>query len=226
MILQQSSFDFLQFLSKNNNRDWFNEHKNDYIIEHQKIISFADELLVLMNQHDVIETPSGKSVLHRIYKDTRFSKDKTPYKTNWSGSFRRAGKERRGGYYFHLEQGNTFIAGGFWGPNNEDLKRIRQDIDYNYEEWEELLNSKSIKDYFGDLIGSQLSSAPKGYDKTHPGIKYLRYKQFVLKHHFTDQEVLSPDFIQKVNQGFINLRPFFDYMSEILTTDTNGGSIL
>lgn len=226
MILQQSSFDFLQFLSKNNNRDWFNEHKNDYIIEHQKIISFADKLLVLMNKHNVIETPSGKNALHRIYKDTRFSKDKTPYKTNWSGSYRRAGKERRGGYYFHIEPGNTFIAGGFWGPNNEDLKRIRQDIDYNYDEWRALFSSKIIKEYFCELIGSQLSTAPKGYEKEHPGIEYLRYKQFILKRNFTDKDVLSTDFIQKVNQGFINLRPFFDHMTEILTTDTNGVSIL
>lgn len=224
--IQQSSFDFLKLLSQNNNRDWFNEHKNNYLLELQKIQLFLDELLGLMNNHDVIETPSGKSALHRIYKDSRFSKEKTPYKTNWSASFRRASKERRGGYYLHLEPGNTFIAGGFWGPNTDDLKRIRQDIDYNYDEWQELFSDQLIKDFFGGLVGSQLATAPKGFSKEHPGIDFLRYKQFILKHHFSDQEVLSSNFIKDVNRAFIQLRPFFDHMSEILTTDANGISVV
>lgn len=220
--IQQSSFDFLKQLSKNNNRDWFNEHKNEFITEQQKMIVFSDALLSLMNKHDLIETASGKESLHRIYKDTRFSKDKTPYKTNWSGSFRRATKELRGGYYFHIEPGNTFMAGGFWGPNIDDLKRIRQDIDYNYEEWDDLFSSKIIQEHFGGLVGSQLTTSPKGFDKDHPGIEYLRYKQFILKHRFTDEEVLASDFVTNINQSFIKLRPFFDHMSEILTTDANG----
>ncbi|MGZ4157514.1 MAG: DUF2461 family protein, partial [Bacteroidia bacterium] len=99
--IQPSNLDFLKQVKKNNNRDWFNSHKEKYLSEHEDIIAFADALLYEMNKHDVIETPSGKKSLHRIYRDTRFSKEKTPYKTNWSGSFKRATKRRRGGYYFH-----------------------------------------------------------------------------------------------------------------------------
>src|ERR1700746_1869465 len=114
--IQPSALDFLKQVKKNNNRDWFNDHKEKYLTEHEGIIKFADALLFEMNKHDVIETASGKKSFHRIYKNTRFSKAKTPYKTNWSGSFKRATKKRRGGYYFHIEAGNSFVAGGFWGP--------------------------------------------------------------------------------------------------------------
>ena len=224
--LSKSNLDFLIQLSKNNNREWFTEHKQTYTNEHESIILFANDLLNLMNKHDVIETVSGKASLHRIYKDIRFSKDKTPYKTNWSGSFKRATKARRGGYYFHISPGNSFVAGGFFSPNTDDLKRIREDIDHNYEEWGKILSNPIIKETFGELIGEQLSSNPKGYDKNHPAISLLRYKQFILKHHFTDEEVLSPDFCVKMNETFQKLRLFFDHMSEVLTTDANGISLI
>ncbi len=225
-VIKKESIDFLKALSKNNNRDWFSAHKPKYEKAHENIIAFADALLIEMNKHDHIETASGKKSLYRIYKDVRFSKEKTPYNIYWSGGFRRATKHLRGGYYFHIEPGNTFIAGGFWGPSTDDLQRIRQDIDLNYDEWRKLLSQKTLVNTFGDLIGSQLTSAPRGYAKDHPAIDLLRYKQFILKHSFTDKDICSPDFVKKVNEGFKKLRPYFDYMSEVLTTDTNGESIL
>ena len=225
-VIKKESIDFLKALSKNNNRDWFSAHKPKYEKAHENIIAFADALLIEMNKHDHIETASGKKSLYRIYKDVRFSKDKTPYSTYWGGGFRRATKQLRGGYYFHIESGNTFIAGGFWGPSTDDLQRIRQDIDLNYDEWRKLLSQKTLVNTFGGLIGSQLTSAPRGYAKDHPAIDLLRYKQFILKHTFNDKDICSPDFVKKVNDGFKKLRPYFDYMSEVLTTDTNGVSIL
>src|SRR5687767_14715548 len=108
--LQQSNFDFLKLIKKNNNRDWFNKNKDRYLKELQNIELFADALLAEMTKHDVIETVNGKKSLHRIYRDVRFSKDKTPYNTHWGGGFKRATKARRGSYYFHLEPGNTFVA--------------------------------------------------------------------------------------------------------------------
>src|ERR1700680_140840 len=104
-VVEKGSFDFLKMLSKNNNRDWFNKHKDKYIQAYQNIIIFADALLVEMNKHDKIETSSGKESLFRIYKDVRFSKDKTPYNTHWSGAFKRATKKLRGGYYFKIKPG-------------------------------------------------------------------------------------------------------------------------
>ncbi len=225
-IIHEESIKFLKTLSKNNNRDWFNGHKDKYLIAHENIIEFADALLAEMNKHDKIETESGKKSLFRIYRDVRFSKDKTPYSNHWSGGFKRATKKLRGGYYFRIEPGNSFLAGGFWGPEPDDLKRIRQDIDLNYSEWKKLLANKTLVSTFGKIIGEQVNSAPRGYTKDHPAIDLLRYKQFILKYEFTDKEVCSPDFVKKVNDTYKKMRPFLDYMSDVLTTDGNGVSII
>ncbi|MDF2436408.1 MAG: hypothetical protein K0Q95_784 [Bacteroidota bacterium] len=216
------AIEFLKLVKKNNNRDWFNANKERYLKEHEAIIAFADDLLKEMNKHDHIETPSGKKSLHRIYRDTRFSKEKTPYKINWSGSFSRATKKLRGSYYFHIEPGNSFVGGGFWGPNPDDLKRIRQEIDYDAKPFRKVLNSKSFKETFGTLQGERLTSAPQGFKSDHPEIDLLRYKQFLLMKKFSDKEVLNPDFLKQVNDTFKKMRPFFDLMSEVLTTDSNG----
>lgn len=225
-IINKESINFLKAVEKNNNREWFNENKDRYLSARENIIAFADALLTEMKKHDTIENESGKSALFRIYKDVRFSKDKTPYNTHWSGAFKRATKKLRGGYYFHISPGNSFIAGGFWAPEPADLLRIRQDIDLNYKDWNKLFSTKTFKETFGQLEGEQLSSAPRGFDKEHPAIDLLRRKQFILKHDFTDQEVLSADFLNKVNNGFKKMRPFFNYMSEVLTTDLNGVSLV
>ena len=208
-IIKKDSLDFLTDLSQNNNRDWFNSQKDRYSEARENIIAFAEVLLVEMNKHDRIETASGKKSLFRIYKDVRFSKEKTPYNTHWSGSFKRATKKLRGGYYFRIEPGNSRLVGGFWGPVPDDLKRIRQDIDADYPAWR-------------NLLGERVGSAPRGYAKDHPAIDLLRYKQFMLRHVFSDEEVLSPDFVYRMNDGFKKMRPFLDFMSGVLTTDVNG----
>nr|WP_199157736.1 DUF2461 domain-containing protein [Pedobacter sp. ASV2] len=220
--IQLSSFSFLNLLKKNNEREWFNEHKAEFQKEQVLIESFAQALLDLMNTHDVIETLSGKKSLYRIYRDTRFSNDKTPYKTHWSGSFKRASKQRRGGYYFHLEPGNSFVAGGFFGPSPQDLKLIRENIAFDAKPLRDILKNKTFIDSFETLKGEQLKTTPKGFDADDEAIDLLRYKQFLLIKKFTDEEVLGSDFLNKCNQAFKNMRPFFDYMSEILTTDANG----
>lgn len=221
-----SSFSFLNDLKANNNRDWFNANKSRYQEEHAIVIGFGDALLEKMREHDNISTASGKASLFRIYADTRFSKDKAPYKTHWGFRIGRATPELRGGYYFHLEPGHSFAAGGFFGPNPDDLKRIREDIALNYEDWYELLARPEIQETFGSLEGEKVKTAPKGYSNDHPGVEWLRYKQFIFRRNFTDEEVLAPDFPDKLDQTFRSLRPFFDYMSEVLTTNPNGESVL
>lgn len=221
-MIHTSGFDFLNKLKKNNNREWFNTHKPEFQEEQQLIAIFADALLDNLNAHDAIETPSGKMSLHRIYKDTRFSNDKTPYKTKWSGSFRRATKYRRGGYHFNIEPGNSFIAGGFWQPVPEDLKRIRDEISFDATPLTKIIKAKSFVSMFETLKGEQLKTAPKGYDPDHAAIQLLRYKQFLLIRPFSDKEVLAPSFLKEANLSFKAMRPFFDYMSEVLVTDSNG----
>lgn len=220
-----STFDFLIRLRKNNDRDWFNAHKERYLRELNVIENFANSLLGEMTKHDVIETPNGKKSLHRIYRDIRFSKDKTPYNSHWGGSFKRATKLRRGSYYFHLSPGSSFVAGGFWGPEPNDLKRIRDEFVYDSKSFRKILKSKSFLSHFGELIGDKIKTSPKGFDSDHEAIDFLRYKQFLLKKSFNDKEVMSPDFLKKVNETFRAMRPFLDYMSDALSTDVNGEAV-
>ena len=221
--ITSDNFEFLKELGLNNNREWFTENKKRYEANLKNIVVFADALLAKMNEHDVLETPTGKKSLFRIYRDVRFSKDKSPYKTHWSGSFRRATQLRRGGYYFHIQPGNqSFIGGGFWEPNKEDLQRIREEIAADPSEMRQILSNPNFIKTFGALQGEQLKTAPKGFDKEHPAIDLLRYKQFIFSRNFTDKEVLQPNFLEQANQTFQHMRPFFDYMSDVLTTDANG----
>ncbi len=222
----KSNLDFLKLLEKNNDRDWFNAHKNIYLKELSNIELFAESLLREMNKHDAIETPSGKKSLHRIYRDVRFSKDKTPYNTHWGGGFKRATKKRRGSYYFHIEPGNAFAAGGFWGPEPQDLKRIRDEFSFDAKPFRKILNNKNFITTFGNMRGEQIKTTPKGFSPEEQAIDLLRYKQFLLIKKFSDKEVLSENFVKVLNDTFKHMRPFLNYMSEVLTTDVNGISLV
>ncbi|RKR84529.1 uncharacterized protein (TIGR02453 family) [Mucilaginibacter gracilis] len=224
-VLPASSFNLMRQLKLNNNREWFAQNKEAYQKELALVEGFAHAMLQNLNTHDVIETPSGKKSLHRIYRDVRFSKDKTPFKANWTGGFRRATKYRRGGYYYHFEPGNNFLLAGFWSPNAQDLKLIRDDIAFSAEPLRNILNSPSFVKNFGTLQGETLKTSPKGYDVTHNAIDLLRYKQFLVIRRFTDEEVLSQPFFDTACQTFREMRPFLNYMSEVLSADVNGVSI-
>ncbi len=219
------SLTFLKKIKKNNDRTWFMEHKEEYDKAFGELVTFADLILAELKKHDDIETPNGKKSLFRIYNDVRFSKDKSPYKLNLGGAFRRAGVLRRGGYYYHIQPGNSFVAGGFWGPSTQDLNHIRQHIAADPEPITSILKSKSFKKTFSTLQGEQLKIAPRGYTTDHPAIDLLRYKQLIVRHDYSDEEVRHPSFYKKVAQNFHDMRPFLDYMSEILTTDLNGISL-
>jgi uncharacterized protein (TIGR02453 family) len=225
-VIQSSTLDYLKRLSKNNNRDWFNLHKNQYLTAQENMIEFVDSLLSQMNKHDQIETESGKRSLYRIYNDVRFSNDKSPYNPRFAGYLKRSKPLLRGGYYFWIKPGASKIACGFGFPNAEDLKRVRIDIIHNYKDWNILLNKKSLLTTFGKMQGEKVKTTPKGFEKGHPAIDLLRYKQYWFECNFTDKEVLAKDFVTNVNKKFKSIRPFFDYMSEILTTDVNGEAIV
>ena len=224
--IHKSTLDFLRGLSKNNNRHWFNSNKSRYHDALENTVTFCDALIEKMNQHDQIETPSGKKALYRIYNDVRFSNEDTPYNPRFAGHLRRRKPALRGGYYLWIKPGASRIGCGFTYPNPDDLKRIRMDILDNHRELNGLLRSKSIKANFGEMLGDKVKTTPKGFPRDHPGIALLRYKQFWFEHPFTDDEVLSKDFVDNVSKTFKSIRPFFDYMSEVLTTDLNGESII
>jgi uncharacterized protein (TIGR02453 family) len=177
--ISAATFDFLRDLRANNNRDWFQENRHRYDASHQEMIEFAEALFDRVSETDLLEPESGKKILYRIYRDVRFSKNKAPYKTHWAGSFRRATAERRGGLYFHVApDGRSFVGGGFWKPEKEDLLRIRQEIAADDEPMREIMADSRFRQYFGSLGGEQLKTAPRGFDKQHPAIDLLRHKQF------------------------------------------------
>jgi uncharacterized protein (TIGR02453 family) len=215
---------FLNDLSKHNNRDWFARNKSRYLEAHSNVCEFVDQLIVKMNHHDRLDTQSGKESLYRIYNDVRFSKDKTPYNARFAGNLKRQKPALRGGYYFWIKPDESRVGCGFTYPNAEDLLRIRQDIDSNFQEWRHLLCARSIQSYFGEMQGDKVKTTPRGFDKDHPAIDLLRHKQFWFERSFSDQEVTSADFINQVNKTFKSIRPFFNHMSEVLTTDLNGES--
>ncbi|REE81954.1 uncharacterized protein (TIGR02453 family) [Lutibacter oceani] len=220
--ISKSTLEFLTKLKKNNNRDWFNEHKPEFQIEQKRAKDFYNALEEKLKTHDVID----KFKLFRIYRDVRFSKDKTPYKPHFAGSFSRATKRLRGGYYLRIRPGESFLAGGFWEPNKEDLLRIRKEFEMDTSEIREIINDKTFKNYFGKLEGESLKTAPRGFDKEHPDMDLIKMKQFIITRQFTDEEVLKPNFLQEIDNSYKAMRPYFDYMSEILTTDLNGESII
>lgn len=214
---------FLQSLAKNNDRTWFDAHKGEYLEAKENMVDFCQGVIDELKAHDDIETASGKKAVYRIYRDVRFSKDKSPYKVNMSAYFKRATSKLRGGYYLQIQpDGKSMVGGGFWSPEKDDLQLIRSQIALDSEPLRKALSSKKFKKHFGTMQGAQLKTAPKGYPKDHEEIDLLRYKQYLASKSFTDEEVLSEDFARLVSDHFKGLRPFFDAMSLYLTTDLNG----
>ncbi|WP_299709100.1 DUF2461 domain-containing protein [uncultured Tenacibaculum sp.] len=223
MQIEQSTFNFLNKLAENNNRDWFADNKSEFDTIQKDVKQFYKAVQEKLEVHDEIE----KHKFFRIYRDVRFSKDKTPYKTHFAGSFSRNGSHLRGGYYLRLKPGESFLAGGFWEPNKEDLFRIRKEIEIDASEFRDILADAEFQKYFGDKFeGDELKTAPKGFDKAHPDIDLIRKKGYIAIRNFTDKEVLSKNFINEIDASYTALRPFFDLMSSVLTTNLNGESIL
>jgi len=218
MQLPKSLFSFFTDLQQNNNRDWFMEHKPTFKALEAQVKAFGEQLKDQLNQHDHID----RFKLFRIYRDVRFSKDKTPYKTHFGLTWHRTKPLYRGGYYLHLSPKNNFLACGFWDPNPADLKRIRQEIDMDGEEYRSILNNKTFKSVWGELQGEAVKTAPKGYAKDHPHIDLLRFKQHIFTINYSDKEIFQPDFVDRANKALQAVRPFVDYMSEVLTTNADG----
>lgn len=222
ITVPQKTFDFFKSLGKNNNREWFNTHKDEFKSLETDIKKFYNAVLENLRRHDDVDTLK----IFRIYRDIRFSKDKTPYKTHFGGSFNRKKPSLRGGYYLHISPGDSFIATGFWEPNKEDLFRIRKEFEIDDSQIRKIIFNKEFKEVWGDFVGDELKTAPKGFDKEHPAIDLIRKKQYIFTKKFDDKEVLSADFLDKLDKAFKTIRPYFDYMSDILTTDLNGVSLI
>lgn len=221
--IDPSIFKFLNTLKENNNREWFADNKPWFVEEEAKLKMFFTEVMDGLRQNDDIESMKA----YRIYKDVRFSKDKTPYKIYRSCSFTRASEALRGGYHVEVTPNGSFLAVGFWMPNKEDLLRIRKEFEMDASEINEIINSKDIQKLFGGFHnGQSLKTAPKGFDKEHKDIEVIRKKDFMLMRKFTDEEVLNPNFYKEIIKSFKAARPYLNYMSDVLTTNLNGESLI
>jgi len=213
---------FFAELETNNNREWFEPQKKRFKALEAEMKQFSADLVEAMNEHDSID----RYKLFRLYRDVRFSKDKTPFKTHFGISFHREKPALRGGYYLHIKPGDNFIATGFWNPDKDDLKRIRKEMEIDAEEFRDIMAEPSFKTVWGSLEGDEVKTAPKGFSKEDPNIDLIKKKAYLFTKRYSDKEVLSKNFLQQVNADFQAVRPFFDYMSSVLTTDLNGVSLL
>ena len=221
-VIPKDTIIFLRELKLNNNRDWFNANKQRFNSIHSGIKEFSNEVNESLKKSDDIE----KLKIFRIHRDLRFSKDKTPYKKNIGMAFHRAKPELRGGYYLEISADESFIAVGFWNPNKEDLLRIRKEIEVDGQEFKSVINHNKIKNVWGEIKGQEVKTSPKGFNVDHQHIDLIKKKQFIFIKKLKDEEILDENFHKKLVSYFLSIRPFFDYMSEVLTTNLDGESIV
>ena len=223
ITIPKSSFAFLKKLKKNNHRDWMQENKKEYLTNEGELKKFYAAVQSGLEQTDEI----AKQKIFRINRDIRFSKDKTPYNVHRSASWSRAGVQRRGGYYLRLEPGNSLMAGGFFAPEAADLLRIRKEFEMDAVEIREILAEPKFKKAFGGFNQQYaVKTAPKGFSKEDPNIDLIRLKSYFVQHKFTDKEVHDANFLENLLAHYQLLRPYYDYMSSVLTTDLNGVSLI
>jgi uncharacterized protein (TIGR02453 family) len=223
-MLTKESLQFLDDLKKNNNRDWFQDNKKRYEVfkkdYHQLVSDFLDAMKPLDPSLELLEV---KNCTFRINRDIRFSKDKYPYKAHlgvWMSTGAKGAN--RAGYYVHIEKGASFIAGGFYSPDPEDLKKVRKEIAFFYDDLQEILNDKNFKKEFGSLDineNNSLKSMPRGYEKDHPAIEFLKLKSFTATQKYDISEVTQKDFVSKVSKKLIALKPLNEFINRALDTE-------
>jgi len=223
-MLTKDSVQFLEDLRTNNNRDWFIDNKKRYEVfkkDYQKLV--GDFLDVMKPLDPSLEMLEVKNCTFRINRDIRFSKDKSPYKDHlgvWMSSGVKG--NNRSGYYIHIGQSESFIAGGFYCPEAEDLKKVRKEIAYFHEDLEEILNNKNFKAVFGDFDRNEsnvLKNPPRGYEKEHPAIEFLKLKSFETSQKFNIAEVTKEDFVTKMSKRLILLKPLNDFINRALSSE-------
>lgn len=220
-MLQPSSLQFLKGLKKNNNKPWFDAHRPAYETAKKDFEGFIHGLLQKHGAKDnTIATLEAKKCLFRINRDVRFSKDKSPYKTNMGASMTAGGKKSPlAGYYFHMEPGKSFVGGGLYMPMPDQLAKVRQEIDYNFEEFKKIVASKKFKDVFGGLDiseGMQLSRVPKGYEAENPAAEFLRLKSFIAFTEITDADLTSKELTKKALKAMETIQPLLEFLNRSL----------
>lgn len=221
-MISKESLKFLDDLKKNNNRDWFQLQKVRYDSYKKEYYQLVQDFLDDMKSKDEsLRNLEVKNCVFRVNRDIRFTKDKSPYKTHM-GIWMSPGTKNTNlaGYYLHIEKGASFIAAGVYSPENEDLKKIRKEIAFFYDELETIVNDKKFKDAFGELDrNNSLKNAPKDFEKDHPAIEFLKLKSFTASEKIDDKLLSDPDFVKKISEKLILLKPLMQFLNRALTIE-------
>ena len=216
-MIQIATLDFLKALQNNNNKPWFDENRKLYEAAKENIQDLTGKLIPAIAEFDdAIGSLQIKDCTFRINRDVRFSKNKTPYKTNMAAYFSRGGKKANvAGYYFNCEPGKSYAAGGFYSPMPVELGKIRQEIDYNFDEWKKMIDSKEFKRYFPEGIDGieSLIRPPKGYTEDNLAITYLKMKHFIVSKPLTDTEIQSKTLVKDIAKVFETMKPLVDFLN-------------
>ena len=218
-MISPSTISFLKSLKKNNNKPWFDNNRDKYLIAKNNFEGFITELLHKMTLYDDdMKELTVKDCCFRINRDIRFSKNKTPYKISLSASFNKAGKKSNyAGYYLHLQpEGKSFVGGGLWHPEASELKKIRQEIDYCFPEFKKIIHATAFKKNYGELERDEnqmLVNVPKGYDKKNVAADFLKMKSFVATKNIPDEVALSTRFSDEIIQSFKALQPLVNFLN-------------
>lgn len=221
-MLQSSTLKFLKDLKKNNNKAWFDKNRPVYEAAKTDFIKFIQAVIDQYGRKDgSIKSIVAKDCLFRINRDVRFAKDKSPYKSNFGAAINIGGRQSSttAGYYFHLSPGSSFTGGGIWMPDSEFLKKIRQEVDYNFTAFKKIVQSKKFKSVYGDLSRDAeyvLSRVPKGYEPDNAAAEYLKFKSYVAMVPVKDADLVSTDLVKKTVQAFETLQPLIGFINESL----------
>ncbi len=219
-MFQPATIKFLKDLKKNNNKPWFDKNRKVYETAKADFAAFIQQVIDLHSKKDPgIKGLLAKDCMFRINRDVRFSKDKSPYKTNFGASINKAGRKamNAAGYYFHLEPGGCFMGGGLYMPMPEELKKVRQEIGYNYAAFKKIVSAKKFKAIYNDLDKSKeflLSRLPKGYEPGNPAEEYLRLKSYIAMVNIPDKDLNSKDLVKKTVAAFDALYPLVEFINK------------
>ncbi len=219
-MIKAETFDFLNKLVENNNRDWFLDHKELYEAARENAIDFAQQVLQALTKIDkqVDADIDPKKCVMRIYRDVRFSKDKTPYKNNFGINFKTGNGIAELGYYIHIQPGKSFAGGGYWMPPAEHLKAIRQEIDYNGAALNKIITNASFTDDFSAFDQQeQLKNNPKGYEADHQFINLLKLKSFAAMHSLSNQELTDKGAVQNIVEYFTKIHPLNNFLNQAIS---------
>lgn len=214
-VISPDTLSFLKDLNQNNNRDWFTQNKERYVAAQQNMVEFVDDLIQEISGFDeAILKLDAKKSLFRIYRDTRFSKDKTPYKTNFGAGLGMGKGAEIAGYYLHIEPGKSFLAGGVYQPESGVLREIRKEISINRNEFEAVINGMEFSKYFSGLSQEdKLVRVPPGFEKDDPMAEFLKLKSYIAVYQLKDTEILDKGAVAKFAGIFSSVKPLNDFLS-------------